>query len=336
MLDLRFFKNPQFSSAAAAIVLVFFALFGTFFLLTQYLQLVRGYSALQAGIHTLPAPLTIMLMAPMSAKLVERLGTRMVVASGLSVVALGLALPSALGTDTPYLLLAVSLVILAGGMAMSMAPATTAIMTSLPLGKAGVGSAVNDTTRELGGALGWPSWAAWWPPTTLPPSPRCRGSPGRPVRPPGLAARRRSAPPWRWRRRPATGVPHWPPPPAPPSSTPWAWPSWSRPAWPWPRPSWSPGSCPPGSAPGGWPSGPGRRRSRGLGPGGPGSPDGGRSHGADRRPDGAGGRGLDRPDGGGAGGRGLDRPDGDGAGGPGQRPAAGAVGVAAPSTPTHS
>ena len=154
MLDLRFFKNPQFSSAAAAIVLVFFALFGTFFLLTQYLQLVRGYSALQAGIHTLPAPLTIMVMAPMSSKLVERFGTRAVVASGLSVVALGLGLSSALGTDTPYLLLAVSLVILAGGMALSMAPATTAIMTSLPLGKAGVGSAVNDTTRELGGALG--------------------------------------------------------------------------------------------------------------------------------------------------------------------------------------
>ncbi len=154
MLDLRFFKNPRFTSASAAIMLVFFALFGTFFLLTQYLQLVRDYSALQAGLHTLPAPLTIMVMAPMSSKLVERFGTRMVVAIGLAVVAAGLALASKLGVDTPYLLLAVSLVILASGMAMSMVPATTAIMTSLPLGKAGVGSAVNDTTRELGGALG--------------------------------------------------------------------------------------------------------------------------------------------------------------------------------------
>ncbi|MEA2686113.1 MAG: hypothetical protein QOE93_1308 [Actinomycetota bacterium] len=154
MLDLRFFKNPRFSSASAAIVLVFFALFGTFFLLTQYLQLVRGYSALQAGIHTLPAPLTIMIMAPLSSKVVDRFGARWVIASGLGIVAIGLGLASTLGTDTPYLLLALSLVILATGMAMTMAPATTSIMTSLPLGKAGVGSAVNDTTRELGGALG--------------------------------------------------------------------------------------------------------------------------------------------------------------------------------------
>jgi predicted MFS family arabinose efflux permease len=154
MLDLRFFKNPRFSSAAAAIMLVFFALFGTFFLLTQYLQLVRGYSALQAGIHSLPAPLTIMVMAPLSSKVVERFGARWVIAAGLAIVAVGLGLASTLGLDTPYVLLAVSLVVLATGMAMSMAPATTSIMTSLPLGKAGVGSAVNDTTRELGGALG--------------------------------------------------------------------------------------------------------------------------------------------------------------------------------------
>ncbi len=154
MLDLRFFRNPRFSSAATAIMLVFFALFGTFFLLTQYLQLVRGYSALQAGLRTLPAPLSIMVMAPMSSKLVERFGTRAVVASGLSIVGVGLGLASTLGTGTPYAVLVVSLVILASGMALSMAPATTAIMTSLPLGKAGVGSAVNDTTRELGGALG--------------------------------------------------------------------------------------------------------------------------------------------------------------------------------------
>ncbi|MEA2828026.1 MAG: hypothetical protein QOG43_2465 [Actinomycetota bacterium] len=154
MLDLRFFKNPRFSSASAAIMLVFFALFGTFFLLTQYLQLVRGYSALQAGVHTLPAPLTIMIMAPMSSKVVERIGTRWTISGGLAIVAGALTMASTLGTNTPYLLLAVCLVILATGMAMSMAPATTSIMSSLPLGKAGVGSAVNDTTRELGGALG--------------------------------------------------------------------------------------------------------------------------------------------------------------------------------------
>jgi len=132
MLDLRFFENPRFSSASAAILLVFFALFGTFFLLTQYLQLVRGYSALGAGVRTLPAPLSIMVMAPMSAKLVERFGTRAVVASGLAIVATGLGLASTLGVDTPYLLLAGSLMILATGMALSMAPATTAIRRHFP------------------------------------------------------------------------------------------------------------------------------------------------------------------------------------------------------------
>jgi EmrB/QacA subfamily drug resistance transporter len=154
MLDLRYFRNPRFSAASAAITLVFFAMFGTFFLLTQYLQLVKGYTALQAGIRTLPVALTLMVVAPLSARLVERFGPRRVVASGLTLVAAGLGLLSAAGTTTGYPQLAVSLVVLAVGMATSMAPATTSIMASLPQGKAGVGSAVNDTTRELGGALG--------------------------------------------------------------------------------------------------------------------------------------------------------------------------------------
>ncbi len=154
MLDLRFFRNRRFSAGSAAITLVFFAMFGTFFLLTQYLQLVLGYSALEAGLRTLPAPLTIMVTAPMSARLAERFGTRAVVATGLATVAVGLGIASTLGVDSPYGVLAASLVVLAAGMGLTMAPSTAAIMSSLPLGKAGVGSAVNDTTRELGGALG--------------------------------------------------------------------------------------------------------------------------------------------------------------------------------------
>lgn len=154
MLDLRFFRNPRFSAGASAITLVFFALFGTFFLLTQYLQLALGHSALEAGLRTLPAPLTIMLVAPMSSRLVDRFGTRAVVTCGLAIVASALALASTWDLGTSYLFFALTLVVLASGMALSMAPSTTAIMTSLPIGKAGVGSAVNDTTRELGGALG--------------------------------------------------------------------------------------------------------------------------------------------------------------------------------------
>ncbi|HET7488368.1 MAG TPA: DHA2 family efflux MFS transporter permease subunit [Acidimicrobiales bacterium] len=154
MLDLRLFRNPRLSAAAAAITLVFFAMFGTFFLFTQYLQLVMGYDALGAGLRTLPVALTLMVFAPLSARFVERFGARLVVATGLTIVAVGLLLLTRCGVDTGYGRLAVALIVLAIGMATSMAPSTASIMSAIPPGKAGVGSALNDTTRELGGALG--------------------------------------------------------------------------------------------------------------------------------------------------------------------------------------
>jgi EmrB/QacA subfamily drug resistance transporter len=154
MLDLRFFKNPTFSSATAAINLVFFAMFGTFFLLTQYLQLVLGYGTLEAGVRMLPMPFMMMIAAPSSAKFVERFGNRKVVSTGLLILGLGLLLLAQSDVNTPYWHLVVAIVTMAAGMGLSMAPSTTGIMASLPLRKAGVGSAVNDTTRELGGALG--------------------------------------------------------------------------------------------------------------------------------------------------------------------------------------
>jgi len=154
MLDLSFFRNPRFAAASVAIMLVFFAMFGTFFLLTQYLQIVRDYTPLEAGLRTLPMAVTMMIMAPMSARFVERFGARAIVSAGLTFVAVGLVLASLLGATTPYIWLAGVLVVMAIGMSITMAPATASIMTSLPLRKAGVGSAWNDTTRELGGALG--------------------------------------------------------------------------------------------------------------------------------------------------------------------------------------
>ena len=154
MLDLGFFRSPTFSSAAGAITLIFFAMFGTFFLFTQYLQLVLGYGTLEAGVRMLPMAFTMMVAAPSSARLVERFGSRRVVTIGLILVAAGLLLLSTVAVDTPYWRLVLNLMVLAAGMGLSMAPSTTGIMASLPLGKAGVGSAVNDTTRELGGALG--------------------------------------------------------------------------------------------------------------------------------------------------------------------------------------
>jgi EmrB/QacA subfamily drug resistance transporter len=154
MLDLRFFRNPQFAAAASSITLVFFVMFGMIFVLTQYLQLVLGYSPLGAGVRMLPWAVVYMLSTRRSARFVERFGQRMVVSWGLVVVAAGLALLAPSGLHANYPLLALSLVVSAAGMGMVTAPSTGAIIVSLPLNKAGVGSAVNDTTRELGGALG--------------------------------------------------------------------------------------------------------------------------------------------------------------------------------------
>ncbi len=155
MLDLGYFRNPRFTAATAAITLVFFAMFGSYFLFTQYLQFVHGYSPLSAGIRILPWALAYLVAATQSAKLVERFGQRRVVASGLTIAGAGIAL-LALTSDVTasYWWFAIAVVVQALGMGITTAPSTGAIMRSLPLHKAGVGSAVNDTTRELGGALG--------------------------------------------------------------------------------------------------------------------------------------------------------------------------------------
>jgi len=154
MLDMRFFKNPRFTAANCAITLTFFAMFGSMFLMTQYWQFVHGYSPLQAGIRMLPFALTMMVVAPLSARIVERRGTKLVVTSGLSVVACALTAMSFLTRTSPYLVVVVMFCAMAVGMGLTMAPATESVMGALPRDKAGVGSAVNDTTRQMGGALG--------------------------------------------------------------------------------------------------------------------------------------------------------------------------------------
>jgi EmrB/QacA subfamily drug resistance transporter len=154
MLDPHLFADPRFTAATTTITLIFFSMYGTNFLLTQYLQLVLGYSPLQAGLRILPIPIVYMTSSPASARLVERGGQRTVVVGGLVVLAIGMGLLSRNGLHADYPYLAVGLVITALGMGLTTAPSTGAIMETLPLDQAGVGSAVNDTTRELGGALG--------------------------------------------------------------------------------------------------------------------------------------------------------------------------------------
>jgi EmrB/QacA subfamily drug resistance transporter len=154
MLDVRLFRNPRFSAASVAISLAFFALFGLIFFLTQYLQSVLGYDALQAGLRTMPVAGGLILGAPLSAALTARAGTKAVVAGGLTIVAGAMLLLTGADAHSGYTLVLVSLVVLGFGMGMTMAPATDSIMGSLPLARASVGSAVNDTTRTTGGALG--------------------------------------------------------------------------------------------------------------------------------------------------------------------------------------
>lgn len=155
MLDVGFFKNPRFTAASSGITLIFFAMFGSIFLLTQYLQFTLGYTPLEAGVRMLPFALTMMVVAPSSAKLVERIGTKITVGLGLLLMTLGLLLLTQLTTTSPYgSAILWRLVIMAIGMGLTMAPATDSVMGSLPLAKAGVGSAVNDTSRQVGGALG--------------------------------------------------------------------------------------------------------------------------------------------------------------------------------------
>ncbi|MGE0540594.1 MAG: DHA2 family efflux MFS transporter permease subunit [Dehalococcoidia bacterium] len=154
MLDMRLFTRRRFSTGSAAIALAFLALFGTLFLLTQYLQFVRGYSAFDAGLRLTPLALGMMAGAANSHRLVARFGSKLVIAGGLTVIALTLVALSFLSADTPYWVIATGLVFLALGMANTMAPATDAVMGAVPEAKAGVGSAMNDTTRQVGGALG--------------------------------------------------------------------------------------------------------------------------------------------------------------------------------------
>jgi EmrB/QacA subfamily drug resistance transporter len=154
MLDVRLFRVRRFSGASISIALVFFSLFGAIFFLTTYLQNVMDYDALGAGVRITPIAVGLVLGGPISAKLAARIGTRNVVTAGLVVVAAALLLLSLADAGSGYGLIAASIVLLGFGMGTTMAPATESIMSSLPLAHAGVGSAMNDTVRMVGGTLG--------------------------------------------------------------------------------------------------------------------------------------------------------------------------------------
>ena len=154
MLDVSFFGNRRFTAASLSVMFGYFALFGSMFLLGQLLQFVLDYSPLDAGVRLLPFALTMMVFSVVSTKLVERFGTKVVVAAGLGIVAVGLLWAAAQGAGSTYLDYLPGMLLMGTGVALTWAPTTESIMGSLPAAKAGVGSAVNDTVREVGGALG--------------------------------------------------------------------------------------------------------------------------------------------------------------------------------------
>ncbi|MBL9149026.1 MAG: DHA2 family efflux MFS transporter permease subunit [Phycisphaerae bacterium] len=154
MLDMRYFANRRFAGGCLAIAAAFFGLFGFVFMVTQYFQFLHGYDALTAGIRTTPFAGFILLGALLAANAGKRVPAHVTIAAGLALMAAGFAWATRDTIDTSYALMVGQMGVLGTGLGLVNAAATETIMSSLPLNKAGTGSSVNDTLREIGGTLG--------------------------------------------------------------------------------------------------------------------------------------------------------------------------------------
>jgi predicted MFS family arabinose efflux permease len=155
MLDVTLFKNLRFSAASGAVTVAFFALFGFIFLMTQYFQFTRGFSPLSTGVHLLPVALSVGVGSILGTTLAVKIGTKVVVTTGLvltTVFYIWVAL--SISTSLPYTVIAAQMVVYGLGMGLTSAPATESIMGAVSLRQTGIGSAINDTTRLVGGTLG--------------------------------------------------------------------------------------------------------------------------------------------------------------------------------------
>ncbi len=154
LLDMRLFRDRRFSVSAAGVTLIFLVMFGFFFIGVQFLQLVLAYSPFESGIRMLPF-IAVMIPASVSApRLVARFGTRVVASGGMVIVAVAMVLLAALTADSGYGQLVIAMSVMAIGLGLTATPMTNLIMSSVPRSHAGVGSAMNDTTREVGTTLG--------------------------------------------------------------------------------------------------------------------------------------------------------------------------------------
>ena len=154
LLEVRLFANPRFSATSAAVTLSFFCLFGFIFLVTQYFQFLKGYSPLETGVRLLPVAFSIAVASLLGTRLAVALGTRVAVATGLACLSVAFFWISRSDLATSYPEIVGQMLVLGVGMGLTSAPATEAIMGVVPKEQAGIGSAVNDATRELGGTIG--------------------------------------------------------------------------------------------------------------------------------------------------------------------------------------
>ena len=153
-IDVTLFKNRHFSAGAVAIALTFFALMGSTFYLAYYMQAVRGYTPLASGVALIAVAGAVMIAAPLSARLSNRFGPRMVTGAGLTIFGLSMASYVFTTETNPQWVIELAMVGMGSGMGLTMTPATNAIMSAVPREKAGAGSAVNNTVRQVAGALG--------------------------------------------------------------------------------------------------------------------------------------------------------------------------------------
>ncbi|MFG3342723.1 MFS transporter [Glycomyces sp. NPDC048151] len=154
-LDMKFFKNPRFSASSAIIVLTFFGMMGLFFFMTFYIQIVRGYSPLETGLLFLPMGAAMLIFAPMSNAMVQRFGAKIVGSVAMLLVIANFAISAfVLDLDSSVWLLIAQFAITGIGMSNLMPPAMNTLMQNVPKEQAGVGSALANTLRQVGGALG--------------------------------------------------------------------------------------------------------------------------------------------------------------------------------------
>ena len=154
MLDIALFRNMRFTAASGAVTVGFFSLFGFIFLMTQYFQFVRNYGPLSTGVHLLPVAMSVAVWSVIGTKLAVRFGTKLVVTAGLVAVAGFYAWVAVLDATASYGIIAAQMCLYGLGMGLTVSPATESILGAVSKAKAGVGSAVNDSTRLLGGTLG--------------------------------------------------------------------------------------------------------------------------------------------------------------------------------------